>query len=132
MLSYENGKGKHLAAIRKTTAVDWFNSNDEIFLHVCTINQFLLVGFEILTAVVIKSSLFWKITSCSPLKSFDDSEGHIASLFRIEEYAKQEVDLWATSYPRRQKSPNNRLNRRIINMVIKMEPQEVEVILYKI
>jgi hypothetical protein len=27
-----------------------------------------IVGFEVLTAVVMKSSTFWDITSCSPLK----------------------------------------------------------------
>jgi hypothetical protein len=27
-----------------------------------------LVGFEVLTAVVMKSSIFWDITPCSPLK----------------------------------------------------------------
>jgi hypothetical protein len=29
---------------------------------------FFFVGFEVLTAVVMKSSIFWDITSCSPLK----------------------------------------------------------------
>jgi hypothetical protein len=28
----------------------------------------MLVGFEVLTAVVRKSSTFWDITPCSPLK----------------------------------------------------------------
>jgi hypothetical protein len=27
-----------------------------------------IVGFEVLTAAVIKSSIFWDITPCSPLK----------------------------------------------------------------
>jgi hypothetical protein len=39
-------------------------------------------GFEILTAVVMKSTIFWDITPCSPLKV---SEERIASIFRIEE-----------------------------------------------
>jgi hypothetical protein len=28
----------------------------------------VFVGFEVLTAVVMKSSVFWDITPCSPLK----------------------------------------------------------------
>jgi hypothetical protein len=28
-----------------------------------------IVGFEVLTAVVMKGSIFWDITPCSPLKS---------------------------------------------------------------
>jgi hypothetical protein len=42
-------------------------------------------GFEVLTVVVIKSTIFWDITQCSPLKSTDVSEEHIASIFRVEE-----------------------------------------------
>jgi hypothetical protein len=40
------------------------------------------VGFEVLTAVVMKISLFWYETPYSPLK--DDSEENIASSFRVE------------------------------------------------
>jgi hypothetical protein len=43
------------------------------------------VGSQVLTAVVMKSSSFWSITPCSPLKSNDVSEEHAASVFRIEE-----------------------------------------------
>jgi hypothetical protein len=32
------------------------------------INKIYFVGFEVLTAVVMKSSIFWDITPCSPLK----------------------------------------------------------------
>jgi hypothetical protein len=31
-------------------------------------NTVILVGFEILTAVVLKTSIFWDITPCSPFK----------------------------------------------------------------
>jgi hypothetical protein len=31
-------------------------------------NTFKLVGFEVLTAVVMKSTIFWDITPCSPLR----------------------------------------------------------------
>jgi hypothetical protein len=30
--------------------------------------QVCIIGFEVLTAVVMKSSIFWVITPCSPLK----------------------------------------------------------------
>jgi hypothetical protein len=45
------------------------------------------VGFEALSAVVMKSSLFWDITPCSPLKVNRRfvSEEHVASIFRVEE-----------------------------------------------
>jgi hypothetical protein len=41
------------------------------------------VGSEVLTAVVMKSTIFWDITLCSPL-STDVSEEYIASIFRVE------------------------------------------------
>jgi hypothetical protein len=44
-----------------------------------------VVGSEVLTAVVMKSTIFWDITPCSPLLSTDVSEEHIASIFRAEE-----------------------------------------------
>jgi hypothetical protein len=34
----------------------------------CETGSTLLVGFEVFTAVVVKSSVFWDITSCSLLK----------------------------------------------------------------
>jgi hypothetical protein len=42
------------------------------------------VGFEVLTGVVMKSSVFWDITPCSPLKVSRRSEEHIGSIFRVE------------------------------------------------
>jgi hypothetical protein len=42
-------------------------------------------GFEVLTSVVIKSTIFWDITPCSPLKSTDVSKEEIAFIFRVEE-----------------------------------------------
>jgi hypothetical protein len=41
------------------------------------------VGFDILTGVVIKIS--WDITPCTPLKSTDILEEHIASTYMIKE-----------------------------------------------
>jgi hypothetical protein len=44
-----------------------------------------LVGFEVLTAVFVKNSVFWAITPCSLLKVNDVSDEHIASIFMDEE-----------------------------------------------
>jgi hypothetical protein len=43
------------------------------------------VGFEVLTAVVMRSSVFWDITPRSRWKSTDVSEEHVAFIFRVEE-----------------------------------------------
>jgi hypothetical protein len=48
-------------------------------------NNSNFVGFKVLTSVVTKSSIFWDIAPCSPLKSTDVSEEHVASIFRFEE-----------------------------------------------
>jgi hypothetical protein len=42
------------------------------------------VGFEVLTAVVMKSFVFWDKTPCSPLK-VKVSKEHVASIFMTEE-----------------------------------------------
>jgi hypothetical protein len=47
------------------------------------LNELSFVGFEVLTAVVMKSTTFWDITPCS-LLSVDVSEEHIASIFTVE------------------------------------------------
>jgi hypothetical protein len=43
----------------------------------------LCVGFEVFTAVVIKSPVFWGIRLCSPLKVSRRS-GYVFSIFRVE------------------------------------------------
>jgi hypothetical protein len=44
------------------------------------------VGFEVLTAVVMKcSSIFCDVTPYSPVKATDVSEEHVASILRTEE-----------------------------------------------
>jgi hypothetical protein len=53
--------------------------------------MFFFVGFEVLTAVVMKISVSWDITPYSPVKLTDISEENIASIFRVEESAKQET-----------------------------------------
>jgi hypothetical protein len=40
------------------------------------------IGFEIYTPVITKSSIFWDVTPCSPLK-IDVSEEHVC-IFRVE------------------------------------------------
>jgi hypothetical protein len=42
-----------------------------------------LVVFEVLTAVVMKSTILWDITPCSPLKVNGRFGEHIASIFRV-------------------------------------------------
>jgi hypothetical protein len=43
-----------------------------------------IIGFEVLTPVVMKSFIVWDITPCSQLKSREVSEEHVASIFRVE------------------------------------------------
>jgi hypothetical protein len=45
----------------------------------------IVVGFEVFTAVVMKSAVFWDITACSPLKVNRRFGGSIASIFGVEE-----------------------------------------------
>jgi hypothetical protein len=51
-----------------------------------------VVEFDVLTAVVMKSSVFWDIRPYSLLKA-DVSEEHVASIFRVKEQAKQETSV---------------------------------------
>jgi hypothetical protein len=66
--------------------------------------------FEIKFIVLMKSetSVFRDITPCSPSKSTDISEKHVTSIFRAEEYAKQETSTKQAaskaSHSRRQNS----------------------------
>jgi hypothetical protein len=50
----------------------------------------IYVRFGLLTAVIMKSSIFLDMTSCSTLKVTDASEEYVAYIFRVEEYAKHE------------------------------------------
>jgi hypothetical protein len=43
------------------------------------------VGFEVLTAVVMKNTVFWDITPYSPLKINSILKEHMASIFGVEE-----------------------------------------------
>jgi hypothetical protein len=54
-----------------------------LFLEPLNIN----VGFEVLTAMVMKSANFWDITPCSLLKV----NRCFASIFRVEKYVVQET-----------------------------------------
>jgi hypothetical protein len=53
----------------------------------------ILVGSEILTAVVMKSSIFWDIMLCSPLKISLHFGATRSPIFRIDEWAKQDASM---------------------------------------
>jgi hypothetical protein len=57
----------------------------EMSVHCCHKNA----GFEVLITVVLKSSVFFDITLCSP--SSDISEEYIASVLKVEEQDKQNI-----------------------------------------
>jgi hypothetical protein len=59
------------------------------------------MGVEVIVAVVMKSTIFWDITQCSPL-STGVSEEHVASIFRVEKISsgRNSTDYTAL-YPRR-------------------------------
>jgi hypothetical protein len=63
-----------------------------------------LVGFEVPTAVVMKSTIFWDITPCSPL-SFNRHFGEIYRLHlqgqKISRARNQRETRWQALYPRR-------------------------------
>jgi hypothetical protein len=42
--------------------------------------------------IQMKSAVFWDIMPCSPQKS-NISEYHLTSIFKAEEYAKQEISI---------------------------------------
>jgi hypothetical protein len=68
--------------------------SDEISL--CTLQTFhRYLGFEALTAVVMKCSTFWDITQHSLLKVNRSFGKHIASIFRAKKWAKQEISAKA-------------------------------------
>jgi hypothetical protein len=54
----------------------------------------MYLEFEVLTAVIMNSTIIWYVMPCSPL-STDVSEEHIAFIFRVEELAKQETSVKA-------------------------------------
>jgi hypothetical protein len=59
--------------------------------------QFILnlVGFEVLTAVVMKSTIFWDVTPCSPLKVNRCFGGTYGLHFHGEKWAEQETSVRA-------------------------------------
>jgi hypothetical protein len=44
-----------------------------------------VAGFEVLTVLNMKSTIFWDVTPCSPVEVHRLSEGHTASTVRVEE-----------------------------------------------
>jgi hypothetical protein len=54
------------------------------FLGYLSLNIYsVMKGFEVLTAVVMKSTIFSDVMPCSLLRVTDVSEEHIASIFRV-------------------------------------------------
>jgi hypothetical protein len=51
-----------------------------------------LLGFEVLSVLVMKNSIFWDITPYSPSK-VNVSEEHVTYIFGVEEKAKQEITM---------------------------------------
>jgi hypothetical protein len=43
------------------------------------------VGFEVLTAVSMESTVFWDVTPCSAVEVHHVSEQYTSSIFRVEE-----------------------------------------------
>jgi hypothetical protein len=52
-----------------------------------------LAGFEIFTAVAVKSSVFWDITLCSLVNAINISAEQFHLIFRIEEQANQDTSM---------------------------------------
>jgi hypothetical protein len=84
---------------RDPSLVDWLNVQPEtpdlipdISCRWCSVqsatpsllSNIFYGRFEVFTAVVMKSIIFWDVTPCSP-SSFSRSEEHISSNFRVEE-----------------------------------------------
>jgi hypothetical protein len=53
------------------------------------------IGFEILTAVIMKSTIFWYTMPWSLLKDNVSEKHNITYIFRIEEYAEEETGVKA-------------------------------------
>jgi hypothetical protein len=51
------------------------------------------IGFEVLTAAVMKSTIFWDITPCSSLKVNRRFGATYASVFRAKELAELETSV---------------------------------------
>jgi hypothetical protein len=67
------------------------NESTDVFIVILNIS--LNTGFEVLTAVTVRSSVFLDITECIPVKFNQIFWGTVSSIFTIEEYAKQDTGL---------------------------------------
>jgi hypothetical protein len=67
--------------------IDWVVGYFMMLFHMRSL-YIIYVGFEVLATVIVKSTFFWEhhIVQRGP----DVSEGHIAPMLRVSEYAKQE------------------------------------------
>jgi hypothetical protein len=74
------------------------------------------VGSEVLAAVVMKSSVFWDIMPCDPLRSPNGFDKHADSIFR-DEYAEQKPPAFVPiSYPVYPSNPEDGGNTYIRNV----------------
>jgi hypothetical protein len=48
-------------------------------------DNFVIVGFEVLTAVVMKTPIFCDIIPCSPVKVVGSLGGHVVSISSLKE-----------------------------------------------
>jgi hypothetical protein len=46
------------------------------------------VAFDVLKAVIMKTSMFWELVPCSQIKANRYVGEYITSIFRVEEYVK--------------------------------------------
>jgi hypothetical protein len=81
---------KIIVSLRNIVRMYW---TDHTFLHI-DINISLYVhcvGFEVLTAVVMRSTIFWNEMLCSPLNW--PFGGRLASVFTVQDWCKQETRI---------------------------------------
>jgi hypothetical protein len=80
-------------SIRASEEISYFRPQDHYDQLYCHTRVYfgtqIDVGFEVVTAVVMKSTVFWDIMACSPLKVNRRFGGHIASIFRVEKYTER-------------------------------------------
>jgi hypothetical protein len=60
----------------------------------------VVIGFEVLTTMLMKGTVFWDITLVTSWKWTDVSEEHNACIYRVEEKAEQETSVKASGKQR--------------------------------
>jgi hypothetical protein len=77
--SYGGTGGKNICLFLSVQAM-----NFQTLIFRMSINYHKFVGFEVISAVVVKSSIFWDIMPCILLK-VNRLEEHVTSILRVEE-----------------------------------------------